>query len=73
MYFSPAMDDEILEICFTVFTTKLAKKLDSIDQFSKDCYKSDTTDLVLKVDGKVFPTTGQFLGKPIKHLQEFSK
>ena len=57
------MDDEILEIGFTIFTTKLARKLDTHDKFSKDCFKSDTTNIKLKVDGKVFPTTGSFLGK----------
>ena len=57
------MDDEILEIAYTIFTTKLARKLDTHDKFSKDCFKSDTSNLKFKVDGKVFPTTGTFLGK----------
>ena len=60
--FAP-LEDEILEIQFSLVSTNLAKRLDSLDTMSKSFLAADTTNLVLKVDGKVFPSSGYFLGK----------
>ena len=59
------LEDEILELQFSMVSTSLAKRLDSLDKISKMCLAADTSNLVLKVDGKVFPTSGYFLGKTL--------
>ena len=60
--FAP-LEDEILEIQFSMVSAPLAKRLDSRgDKFGKRCLSADTTNIPLKVDGKVFPTSEFTLG-----------
>ena len=64
----PAFDEEILEVSFTLISTAMAKAVDKQTTFAPKFTVVNTTELELKLDGKVFPTTGFFLGNDLNNL-----